>query len=63
MKTLAHPLPIARPVRRRVVIKNSFDPVETSRVIGKGITLWVLFTSALNWLHYKKINDKRNEDR
>lgn len=56
MKTLAHPLPIVRP--RRMVTKSSLDPVEMSKTIGKGLTLWVFFTSSLNWMHYRSMTRK-----
>lgn len=51
-KSLAHPLPIIRP-RRPPMIKASIDPVDVSKTVGKGLTLWVLFTSTLNWIYYK----------
>jgi hypothetical protein len=47
---------IARPPRKLIVAQ--VDPVEVSRIVGKGLTLWVLFTSGLNWLMYRKINKK-----
>lgn len=53
MKTLAHPLPLNRPRRKVHLIKSGVDPVEMSKTLGKGITLWVLFTSTLNWMYYR----------
>ena len=54
MKTLAHPLPIMRlKARKPLKVKNGVDPVELSKTVGKGLTLWVLFTSSLNWLYYR----------
>jgi len=53
MKTLAHPLLFMRPRRKTQVIK-AVDPVQLSATVGKGITLWVLFTSTLNWMYYRK---------
>ena len=56
MLTLAHPLPLKRPVKRTQVIKPkcAVDPVQLSATVGKGLTLWVLFTSTLNWMYYRK---------
>lgn len=53
MKTLMRPVPIIRPRMKTLTIKNSIDPVEVSKTVGKGITLWVFFTSSLNWLYYR----------
>lgn len=58
MKTLAHPLPpfVSRnkaKARKPLRVKNGVDPVELSKTVGKGLTLWVLFTSSLNWLYYR----------
>lgn len=50
--------PPPRPHIRTVRIKAGFDPNEASRIVGKGLTLWVLFTSGLNWIMYKRINKK-----
>ena len=48
---------VARPChRRRPIVKAAVDPVEVSKHVGKGLTLWVLFTSTLNWLYYRDIN-------
>ncbi len=60
MKTLAHPLPIPlrRPKRKVLVTKSSVDPVELSKTVGKGLTLWVLFTSTLNWMYYRNQQKK-----
>lgn len=54
--TLAYPVPIARPRRPVRMVRPpraAVDPVEVSRVVGKGLTLWVFFTSALNWMYYR----------
>lgn len=56
MLTLAHPLPLKRPMKRTQVVKPkcAVDPVQLSATVGKGLTLWVLFTSTLNWMYYRK---------
>lgn len=49
-----------------VAPKMSLDVVETSYLVGKGLTLWVLFTTSLNWYHYRSIRkaaEKKNEQR
>lgn len=59
MKTLAYPLVLPRPPRvKRIPPTSSVDPVELSATVGKGITLWVLFTSSLNWLYYRNKTKK-----
>lgn len=57
MKTLTHPLPLTRPRRKTQVIK-AVDPVQLSATVGKGLTLWVLFTSTLNWMYYRNKSKK-----
>lgn len=38
------------------------DMVELSATIGKGLTLWVMFTSGLNYFMYRRINRKYNDN-
>jgi hypothetical protein len=57
MLALAKPIP--RPVRRRpMVVKPRADAVELT---GKFLGLVVLFTSTLNWWHYRKIRKDREK--
>ena len=37
--------------------------VDTSYIVGKGLCLWVLFTSSMNWFMYKKSNEERESER
>ena len=54
MKTLLTRPPIVTRHRRLVLgPRASVDPVELSKTVGKGLTLWVLFTSTLNWMYYR----------
>lgn len=53
--TLSRPIPV---VQKRKVTKASIDPVEVSKTVGKGLTLWVLFTSTLNWMYYRNKTKK-----
>lgn len=61
MRVVGRPRSIVR-LKRLNVIRAHIDPVEVSKTVGKGITLWVLFTSGLNWIFYKRINDLKNKN-
>lgn len=50
------PIPVKPKIGRGLKASASLDPVELSKTVGKGLTLWVLFTSGLNWLMYRRIN-------
>jgi hypothetical protein len=59
------PVPFAqRPVAR---VRSLPPELEWLPVFGKTVTLFVGFTAALNWLHYRKarkrIEDARTEER
>ena len=59
MKRISVTRPVIRQHPRRVLkVKNGVDPVELSKTLGKGLTLWVLFTSSLNWLYYRNKTKK-----
>lgn len=58
VKTLIRPVMFKVHPRRKILTKASVDPVELSKTLGKGITLWVLFTSSLNWLYYRNKTKK-----
>lgn len=32
--------------------------IESSRILGEGLTLFVFFTCALNWIHYKQLREQ-----
>ena len=38
------------------------DLQETSYYVGKSITLWVMFTTSLNWMMYRKIRKEAEAD-
>ena len=44
-----------------VTMAMSINIEETAYLVGKGLTLWVMFTSGLNYLMYRKIR-KDHED-
>ena len=61
---LAHaPVRLPRLRKRRVPQKIScgLDMSELSYHVGKGLTLWVMFTSGLNWLYYRNIRKKNDK--
>lgn len=53
----------ARPVRnvpRRSSSLNEFV-IQQSYIIGKGLTLFVLFTASLNWMYYRGLREYKEE--
>ena len=36
--------------------------VEQSEIIGKGITFFVLFTATLNWMYYRRLRKKIEDE-
>lgn len=61
-----------RPVRRLVRLSQpkaivSPEFMETTRIVGKGLTLFVLFASTLNWWYFRRtredVEDTQKKDR
>jgi hypothetical protein len=58
------PIKFQKPfLHRKLIIKPRAIPIEqiteTSYFIGKNILLFTMFYCGLNYLYYKKINDKK----
>jgi hypothetical protein len=53
--------PIPRPVRRRYVVKPRADIHPAVELTGKFLGLFVLFTSSMNWWHYRKIRKEHEK--
>lgn len=61
---ISHKPCVVRPcVRVRAVPDLNTVLVQQSALIGKGLTLFVLFTSSLNWWLYREIRMKIEEDK
>lgn len=43
-----------RPVRRLAPVRAAMDWQEGVALVGKGLGLFVLFTSSMNWWRYKR---------
>ena len=58
--TLVHPIrpvvSLRRPTRQRVV-KPRVDMNQAIQLTGKYLGLFVLFTSSMNWWHYKRTRE------
>lgn len=47
--------------RRHIIIPKATwadSIIESSRIVGEGLTLFVFFTCALNWVHYKQLREQ-----
>lgn len=53
----------ARP--RRLVVRPRADLQTASEVVGKGLGLFVLFTSTMNWWYYRRVREEaeKNKDK
>ena len=52
------PVVLRRPAARKLVMPAKADMIETT---GKFIGLFVLFTSSMNWWHYRRIRKSLEE--
>jgi hypothetical protein len=50
--------PRPRPVRRPAPVRASMDWQEGVALAGKGLGLFVLFTSTMNWWFYKRTREE-----
>jgi hypothetical protein len=60
--SIPRPRKVVMPMRARCVVRTRASIVEYSETIGRGLILFVLFASTLNWLHYKRLREEE-EDR
>jgi hypothetical protein len=59
--------PAVKRSRQRLPIRTraGFDLQEASALVGKGLGLFVLFTTSMNWWTYRRIREdieKKNKD-
>jgi hypothetical protein len=51
------------PIRRKVVTKVSWSDLESqSYIVGKGVTLFVGFYTFLQWMYYKNLRERVEDD-
>ena len=53
--------PLVRPVRKTKVIRSDLN--QGIALTGKFLGLFVLFTSSMNWWHYKRTREEREKDK
>lgn len=46
----------------KTIPQASMGIVEYSEIIGKGLILFVFFTSSLNWLHYRNLRQQMDDE-
>ena len=51
-----------RPPARRVATPKA-DLNESIAITGKFLGLFVLFTSSMNWWHYKRVREEREREK
>ena len=54
--------PMRRPPARRVATPKA-DLNESIAITGKFLGLFVLFTSSMNWWHYKRVREEREREK
>jgi hypothetical protein len=61
----SRPVRVSYAKRKHIITRSSIEQtaIDVSHYVGKGLILWVGFTAGLNWLYYRELNKKKNNEK